>query len=178
MVQPYEIALQKAQKVKLLILDVDGVMTDGRVTFDAQGQEMKTFHVRDGHGIVLAHQANLRSAILSGRASDVVAQRAAELGIDLVFQKVYNKLEVYETLLAQTGLQREETAYIGDDVVDIPVLRQVGFSVAVADAVPEVKEIVDFVTEHKGGEGAVRECIELILRAQGVWSQLIAQYST
>lgn len=176
MAQPYDIAVQKARKVKLFILDVDGVMTDGRIIFDEKGNEIKMFHVRDGHGIVLAHQAKLRSAILTGRASEVVTKRAAELGIELVFQKVYNKLEVFEAILKQTGLPSEEIAYIGDDVVDIPVLRRVGFSAAVADAVVEVKEVVDYVLEREGGKGAVREFIEFILKAQGVWSQLIAQY--
>jgi 3-deoxy-D-manno-octulosonate 8-phosphate phosphatase (KDO 8-P phosphatase) len=169
--------LERARKTRLLMMDVDGVLTDGRIMQDSQGHELKIFDVKDGHGIVMAHRAKLRTAWISGRESETVTHRAKELGIELVFQKIWNKLEVYEKILDATGLTPEETAYIGDDLVDIPLLRRVGLAVAVADAVDEVKAAAHIVTQRPGGQGAVREVIELILRAQGHWDSLIARYT-
>jgi 3-deoxy-D-manno-octulosonate 8-phosphate phosphatase (KDO 8-P phosphatase) len=169
--------LERARKTRLLMMDVDGVLTDGRILQDSQGHELKVFDVKDGHGIVMAHRAKLCTAWISGRESETVTQRAKELGIELVFQKIWNKLEVYEKILEATELTPEETAYIGDDLVDIPLLRRVGLAVAVADAVDEVKAAAHLITQRPGGQGAVREVIELILRAQGHWESLIARYT-
>jgi 3-deoxy-D-manno-octulosonate 8-phosphate phosphatase (KDO 8-P phosphatase) len=169
--------LERARKTRLLMMDVDGVLTDGRIMQDAQGHELKAFDVKDGHGIVMAHRAELRTAWISGRESDTVAHRAKELGIELVFQKIWNKLEIYEKILQATELTHDEVAYIGDDLVDIPLLRRVGLAVAVADAVDEVKAAAHLITQRPGGQGAVREVIELILRAQGRWDGLIARYT-
>jgi len=168
--------LERARKTRLLIMDVDGVLTDGRIIQDGHGHELKVFDVKDGHGIVMAHRAKLRTALISGRGSETITRRAEELGIELVFQKIWNKLEVYEKILVDTELTHDEVAYIGDDLIDIPLLRRVGLAVAVADAVDEVKAAVHLITQRPGGQGAVREVIELILRAQAHWDSLIERY--
>jgi 3-deoxy-D-manno-octulosonate 8-phosphate phosphatase (KDO 8-P phosphatase) len=169
--------VERARKTRLLMMDVDGVLTDGRIIQDSHGQELKVFDVKDGHGIVMAHRAKLQTALISGRESETTVRRAQELGIALVFQKTWNKLEVYEKILADTKYAPDEVAYVGDDLVDIPLLRRVGFAVAVADAVDEVKATAHLITQRPGGRGAVREVIELILRAQGHWDTLIERYT-
>jgi 3-deoxy-D-manno-octulosonate 8-phosphate phosphatase (KDO 8-P phosphatase) len=169
--------LERARRTRLLIMDVDGVLTDGRIIQDSHGHELKVFDVKDGHGIVMAHRAELRTALISGRESETITRRAQELGIELVFQKIWNKLAVYEKILEETKLTHDEVAYIGDDLIDIPVLRRVGLAVAVADAVDEVKSTAHMVTQRPGGQGAVREVIELILRAQGHWDTLLERYT-
>jgi 3-deoxy-D-manno-octulosonate 8-phosphate phosphatase (KDO 8-P phosphatase) len=169
--------LERARKTRLLIMDVDGVLTDGRIIQDSHGHELKVFDVKDGHGIVMAHRAKLRTALISGRESETITRRAEELGIELVFQKIWNKLEVYEKILVDTELTHDEVAYIGDDLIDIPLLRRVGLAVAVADAVDEVKAAAHLITQRPGGQGAVREVIELILRAQDHWDSLIERYT-
>jgi 3-deoxy-D-manno-octulosonate 8-phosphate phosphatase (KDO 8-P phosphatase) len=169
--------LERARKTRLLIMDVDGVLTDGRIIQDGHGHELKVFDVKDGHGIVMAHRAKLRTALISGRESETITRRAEELGIELVFQKIWNKLEVYEKILVDTELTHDEVAYIGDDLIDIPLLRRVGLAVAVADAVEEVKAAAHLITQRPGGQGAVREVIELILRAQDHWDSLIERYT-
>jgi 3-deoxy-D-manno-octulosonate 8-phosphate phosphatase (KDO 8-P phosphatase) len=169
--------VERARKTRLLMMDVDGVLTDGRIMQDSHGQELKVFDVKDGHGIVMAHRAKLQTALISGRESETTVRRAQELGIALVFQKTWNKLEVYEKILADTKYTPDEVAYVGDDLVDIPLLRRVGLAVAVADAVDEVKATAHLITQRPGGRGAVREVIELILRAQGHWDQLIERYT-
>lgn len=169
--------LERARRTRLLMMDVDGVLTDGRIIQDGHGHELKVFDVKDGHGIVMAHRAKLRTALISGRESETVTRRAEELGIELVYQKVWNKLEAYEKILADTALTHSEVAYIGDDLIDIPLLRRVGFAVAVADAVDEVKAAAHLITQRPGGQGAVREVIELILKAQGHWHSLLERYT-
>jgi 3-deoxy-D-manno-octulosonate 8-phosphate phosphatase (KDO 8-P phosphatase) len=159
------------------MMDVDGVLTDGRIWQDSVGREFKTFDVKDGHGIVMAHRARLKTALISGRESESTAQRAKELGIEIVFQKIWNKIEVYERILTEINLAPEQVAYMGDDLIDIPLLRRVGLAVAVADAVDEVKKVAHLVTLRAGGQGAVREVIELILRAQGQWDLLLERYT-
>jgi 3-deoxy-D-manno-octulosonate 8-phosphate phosphatase (KDO 8-P phosphatase) len=168
---------ERARRIRLLMMDVDGVLTDGRIIQDCHGHELKVFDVKDGHGIVMAHRAKLQTALISGRESETITRRAQELGIELVFQKIWNKLEVYERILADTQYTHDEVAYIGDDLVDIPLLQRVGFAVAVADAVDEVKAAAHLVTQRHGGQGAVRELIELILRAQGHWDTLLERYT-
>jgi 3-deoxy-D-manno-octulosonate 8-phosphate phosphatase (KDO 8-P phosphatase) len=169
--------LELARNTRLLMMDVDGVLTDGRIIQDGHGHELKVFDVKDGHGIVMAHRAKLRTALISGRESETITRRAEELGIELVFQKIWNKLEVYEKILVDTELTHDEVAYIGDDLIDIPLLRRVGLAVAVADAVDEVKAAAHLITQRPGGQGAVREVIELILRAQGHWDSLLERYT-
>jgi 3-deoxy-D-manno-octulosonate 8-phosphate phosphatase (KDO 8-P phosphatase) len=166
----------KLAKIKLLLLDVDGVMTDGRIIYDNQGNELKAFDVKDGHGLKMLQRAGIKVGIITGRQSEVVTRRAAELGIDILVQKALNKLEPYQGILAAEGLTDEQVAYVGDDVIDLPILRRVGFSATVADAVPEVLPLVDHVTTRSGGRGAVREICDLLLKASGQWDLLTARY--
>ncbi len=168
--------LEKIRRVKLLILDVDGVLTDGRIIIDDAGLESKQFDVRDGHGLKMLMRCGIAVALLTGRRSRVVEHRAADLGIAQVYQGVWDKAEAFTGILERSTLAPEETAYAGDDVVDVPLLKRVGFSVAVADAVPEARKIVDYVTKRPGGRGAVREVCEIILAAQGRWEEVAARY--
>lgn len=168
--------LNKIRKVKLLILDVDGVMTDGRIIIDDAGIESKHFDVKDGHGLKILMRCNIDVVLLTGRKSHVVDHRAADLGITEVHQGIRNKVEAFVGVLERRKLTPEETAYVGDDVVDIPLLKRVGFAVAVADAVPEVRHVADYVTDRPGGRAAVREVCEVILRAQDRWTDVAARY--
>jgi 3-deoxy-D-manno-octulosonate 8-phosphate phosphatase (KDO 8-P phosphatase) len=167
---------ERLQRIKLLILDVDGVMTDGRIIFDSNGVESKFFNVKDGHGIKMLQRGGIEVGIISGRESQVVTNRAAELGISLVYQKSLDKLTPYNRILADTGLTEEETGFIGDDLIDIPVLKRVGFAAAPADAVAEVLPHVHYVATQGGGWGAVREVCDMILKAQGKWGELTSRY--
>lgn len=167
---------EKLKEIKLLILDVDGVMTDGRIIMDNAGRELKNFDVRDGHGIKMIQRYGIKVAILTGRKSKVVEHRAKDLEIGDVYQKAFNKKEIFEKILLKHNLSDREAAYMGDDIVDIPVLKSVGFSAAVADALDIVKKQVDYVTKNRGGHGAVREVCEMILQAQGKWPEIAARY--
>ncbi len=167
---------EKLKKIKMLMLDIDGVMTDGRIIMDDEGRELKNFNVRDGHGLKVMQRYGIKVAIITGRQSNLVKHRAKDLDIKDVYQKVFNKKEVFEKILKKHKLSPEETAFIGDDIVDIPVLKRVGFSVAVADAVDVVKKQVDYITSHEGGKGAVREVCEMILKAQEKWPEIAARY--
>jgi len=160
----------------LLLLDVDGVLTNGQIIYDGAGNELKMFNVRDGHGLKLLQRAGIRVGIITGRKSDVVVRRAAELGIEILYQGALNKLEPYLEILAQTGLSEEQIAYVGDDLIDLPVLRRVGFSATVADADAEVCRRVDYISGLAGGYGAVREICDLLLKAGGHWEQITARY--
>lgn len=166
----------KLEKIRLLLLDVDGVLTDGRIIYDDQGGETKAFDVKDGHGMKLLQRAGIRIGIITGRQSPVVDRRARELGIDLVYQGAKDKLVPFREILERTGLAAEQVAYVGDDYPDLPVLRQVGFAVTVADALDELKPLVDYVTSRPGGRGAVREVCDLLLRGTGRWEDVSARY--
>ena len=168
--------LARLAKIKLLLLDVDGVMTDGRIIFDSNGVESKFFNVKDGHGIKMLQRAGIEVGIISGRKSQVVANRAAELGISCVVQGALNKLEPYLAILAEKGVSNEQVAFIGDDIIDIPVLRRVGFAAAPADAMPDVLPFAHLVTKNRGGWGAVREVCDLLLRGQGAWDTVTGRY--
>ncbi|MDD5099406.1 MAG: HAD-IIIA family hydrolase [Syntrophales bacterium] len=168
--------LNKIKRVKLLVLDVDGVMTDGRIVMDDAGLESKQFDVRDGHGLKILMRFGIAVVLLTGRRSRVVEHRAADLGITEVHQGVRNKTEIFTEILRRLDISPEETACVGDDLVDIPLFRRSGFSVAVADAVPEARRIADYVTMHGGGRGAVREVCEVILKAQNRWPDVAARY--
>ncbi len=168
--------LSRIRGIKLLILDVDGVMTDGRIIIDDAGLESKQFDVRDGHGLKILMRCGIGVVLLTGRKSRVVDHRAADLGINEVHQGILNKREVLDEILKRRKLSPEEIAYVGDDVIDIPILKRVGFGVAVADACPEATGVADFVTEHPGGRGAVREVCEVILKTQGLWAEVAARY--
>jgi 3-deoxy-D-manno-octulosonate 8-phosphate phosphatase (KDO 8-P phosphatase) len=167
---------EKLKKIKMLILDVDGVMTDGRIIMDDEGRQLKNFDVRDGHGLKIIQRYGIKVVILTGRKSEVVNHRAHDLEIKEIYQGALNKKEVFQKILLKHNLAASAVAFIGDDIIDIPVLRQVGFSVAVADAVDVVKKSVDYVTKHKGGRGAVREICEMILQSQGKWQEIAEKY--
>jgi 3-deoxy-D-manno-octulosonate 8-phosphate phosphatase (KDO 8-P phosphatase) len=171
-----ESLLNKIRKVKLLILDVDGVLTDGRIVIDDAGLESKQFDVRDGHGLKILMRFGIDVVLLTGRRSRVVEHRAADLGITEVHQGILNKAEAFAEILKRRDLSPEAAACVGDDVVDIPILRRAGFSVAVADAVPEARRIADYVTQQGGGRGAVREVCEVILKAQNRWADVAVRY--
>jgi 3-deoxy-D-manno-octulosonate 8-phosphate phosphatase (KDO 8-P phosphatase) len=163
-------------KIQLLALDVDGVLTDGTLIINADGSESKFFNSLDGHGIKMWQRAGLKVALISGRASTPTERRAEQLQIEYVFQDCHYKLPVVEQLLGRLGLSPENMAFIGDDLTDMPVMRYVGFGVAVANAVDEVKQCADYVTTRPGGSGAVREVIEYILKNSGRWQELIKRY--
>jgi 3-deoxy-D-manno-octulosonate 8-phosphate phosphatase (KDO 8-P phosphatase) len=164
------------RRIELLVLDVDGVMTDGSITFTPDGAELKTFHVRDGSAIAMWRKFGRSVAIVSGRSSPAVSIRAAELGIDLVHLGVRDKRAALEDILRATGARAEQACAVGDDLPDLPVLTAVGLPVAVADACIEVRNAAKYVTLTAGGRGAIREVIELILRTQGHWNDLINRY--
>lgn len=167
---------ERLTDIRLLILDVDGVMTDGRIVYDANGVETKFFNVKDGHGIKMVQRAGITVAIISGRQSPVVELRARELGIDTVFQGALDKLGPFEEILARTGLDASHVAFMGDDVIDLPIIRRVGFAAAPCDAVDEVLEAVHFTARNRGGWGAVRELCDLILKGMGRWEEITARY--
>jgi len=169
--------IDSLKKIRLLICDVDGVLTDGSIALSANGNEAKTFHVRDGAGIAYLRQQGIKAAIITGRKSALVSYRAEELKIDDVFQGNLNKLEAYNILKKKYSLKDAEIAVVGDDLADMPILREAGVSFTVADAVPEVKETADYVTEKAGGRGAVREIAEAILTAQGKWQKVLERFS-
>jgi 3-deoxy-D-manno-octulosonate 8-phosphate phosphatase (KDO 8-P phosphatase) len=160
---------ERCQGIEMLLLDVDGVLTDGRIIYDDRGVELKMFHVRDGSALKLWRDANKRVAVISGRKSHAVDVRAAELGLTSVIQGAGDKLEAYCRLLDQADLPPERACVMGDDLPDLPLLERCGLAVAVADACPEAREAADYVTRAPGGRGAVREAIELILGCQGLW---------
>lgn len=167
---------EKMKNIKLLVMDVDGVMTDGRIIMDDDGREIKNFDVRDGHGIKLVQRYGIEVVLLTGRKSEVVKRRASDLGIKEVHQKIFNKKEVFSQILQKNNLDSSRAAFIGDDIIDIPVLKAAGFSVAVSDALDIVKKTADYVTNNKGGRGAVREVCEMLLQAQGRWPEIAAKY--
>jgi len=158
-----KVILEKARRVEFLLLDVDGVMTDGTIYIDADGRETKAFNIYDGSGIHMVRKAGVRVGIITGRQSAIVDFRAQELGIEEVHQRVLDKIKVYDELLRKYDLQDFQMAYIGDDVIDLPILERAGLSVAVPNAHPEVKGRVDWVTQKAGGSGAVREVTDLLL---------------
>ncbi|SFT61811.1 3-deoxy-D-manno-octulosonate 8-phosphate phosphatase (KDO 8-P phosphatase) [Selenomonas sp. GACV-9] len=170
-------ALERAQAVKLIIFDVDGVLTDGGIYIGESGELYKPFFCRDGLGITLAHKAGLKTAIITGRRSAQVAFRAGELHISEVFQGSLDKRAAYRTLKEKLELCDEEIGYIGDDLIDLPIMSQVGLPMAVADAVPEVRQQALLTSGFAGGHGAVRELLEFVLKAQGKWQVLLQDFT-
>ena len=167
---------RRAARVKLLLMDCDGVLTDGRITLIDDGDEEKSFHTRDGHGLVLLHRAGLRSGVISGRTSAAVVRRAGDLGMHFVRQGTWDKVKDFDEILSEAGVGPEEVGYIGDDVTDVPLMRRTGLAVAVADATEETRAAAHYVTKLPGGFGAVREVCELVLKAQGRWAELMKRY--
>lgn len=169
---------RRASRIKLLLMDCDGVLTDGRIQLLDNGDEQKSFHTRDGHGLVLLHRAGLHSGIISGRTSFAVERRARDLGMTYVRQGALNKIEDFEELIAEAGVEESEIAFIGDDVTDIPLMQRAELAVAVSDATGETRAAAHYVTELPGGFGAVREVAEIILKSQGRWLELMRRYIT
>lgn len=169
--------LAKAGRIRLLLFDVDGVLTDGTVIMHADGSESKGFNIRDGAAIVFAQRAGLTVGLLSARSSGATAHRAAQLAVRIVEQGVRSKLKAYEQIARDARLADDEIAYMGDDLLDLPVLGRVGLSAAPADAAADVRGCVDWVSAQAGGRGAVRELIELVLRAQQRWDDVLRQYA-
>jgi 3-deoxy-D-manno-octulosonate 8-phosphate phosphatase (KDO 8-P phosphatase) len=163
---------RKAANIRLLLLDVDGVLTDGRIIIDDRGVETKHFHVRDGQGISLLKRSGIEVGFITGRSSRVVRLRATDLRVTLLFQGVQDKLRVYERIKKKRRLTDAQIAYVGDDIIDLPVLRRVGLAVMVGDGSAELKPLADYVTVARGGMGAVREVAELILKAHNKWSPI------
>ena len=170
--------IRRAKRVKLLLMDCDGVMTDARLWLTPDGDEEKAFHARDGQGISVWHRAGWQSGIISGRASSAVERRAHELKMKYVHQYAKNKIVAFEEIISDAKVSEDECCYIGDDLGDIGLMRRVGLAVAVADAAQDTKDAAHYVTTLDGGKGAVREVIELILKAQGLWDELVAQVTT
>lgn len=162
----------KAAGIKLLLLDVDGVLTDGRIIIDDNGVETKQFDVRDGQGISLLMRAGIDVGFITGRTSRVVDHRARDLGVRLVFQGISDKLSCYDEIKRQLALKDNQIAFVGDDLVDLPVLSRVGLALSVSDGWPELSGAVDYITAAPGGHGAVREVAELLLKSQGKWPKL------
>jgi 3-deoxy-D-manno-octulosonate 8-phosphate phosphatase (KDO 8-P phosphatase) len=166
----------RLKDIRLLLLDVDGVLTDGGIMYDANGVETKVFNVRDGHGIKMLQRHGIEVGIITGRTSVVVDIRAKELGIELVYQGSLKKLESYLDVKLKTGFTDSQIAYVGDDVIDIPVMRRVIFAASPADALNEARSAAHYVTTLAGGKGAVREVCDLILKGRGLWGKIAERY--
>ena len=173
-----EDAYNRAKKIKLIIFDVDGTLTDGGIYIGTNGEIFKAFNCQDGFGIVTAHKLGLKTAIITGRESVITSNRAKELGITAVKQGQMDKRNAYKELKAEFNLRDEEIAYVGDDIIDLPVFVQVGFRAAVGNANIELKERAHFVAKNDGGKGAVREVLEFILKSQGKWAEIVRKYET
>lgn len=171
-----EKAGEKARDIRLIAFDVDGVLTDGKVIYSSSGDEIKSFDIKDGHAMKLAKRAGISIAFITGRTSGVVQQRADELGVKHVYQDAVDKMAALDSLLSETGLTAKEVAFIGDDLIDIPVIQRVGLGCSVSDGVEEVRTRADLVTSAPGGGGAGRELIEFILKAQSLWDDVISKY--
>ena len=172
-VSKMDVLKRKLKKIRMLVVDVDGVLTDGGIVLGSNGQEFKVFDVQDGMGITLARMGGVKIGIITGRESEAVAVRAQELHCDALYQGSSNKLEAYREVLGHYDYRDEDVCYVGDDVLDISVMGRVGVAVAVANARPEVKKVADYVTKKRGGKGAVREIVELILKSQGKWKTVL-----
>jgi len=173
---PTRTLIAKLKKVRLFICDVDGVLTNGTVLM-GDGKEYKSFNIQDGLGLLLLMRNDIKVGWVSNRPSPVTQQRAAELGIDYLVQGKGNKVEEIEALLAREGFKWADVCYLGDDVVDLGALKRAGAAVAVANAIDEAKKLADYVTEARGGEGAVREVVKLVLSAQGKWQEIIKHFT-
>lgn len=168
--------LERASRVSVLLVDVDGVLTDGRIVYADYGDELKCFDVQDGAGLVFWDRVGLRSALITARRSRLLKRRAKEMRVTVLVQGALLKLPAYERLLKRLRVDAEQVCAIGDDLMELPILRRVGFAVAVPNAVDEVKAVCHYVTRRPGGRGAVREVVDLILKAKGLWNQVLQRY--
>lgn len=167
---------ERVRRIRLVIVDNDGVLTDGRIVYGDHGDEIKFFDVQDGFGLVMLRRAGFQTVMISARKSAVNIRRAKEMQVTKIYQNAFDKLKVFNQVLKTFKLTPEEICFVGDDLIDIPVLRRVGFAVAVQNAVPEVKKEAHWVTERSGGRGAVREVADLILKSRGQWAEVTARY--
>ena len=167
---------ERAKKIKILIMDVDGVLTDGKFYYGNYGDELKAFDIQDGFGLTLLHRAGIKTIIITAGNSKIVTRRAKHLRITKVYQKAYKKLKTYEKILKKFKVSNEEVCYIGDDLIDIPILKRVGLAVCVPNAREELKSLVHYITNSRGGEGAVREIAEILIKAQGKWETVTKPY--
>ena len=170
--------LQRASHISMLLLDVDGVLTDGRIVYAEYGDELKFFDVQDGAGLVFWNRMGLKSALITSRKSKLLKRRAKEMRVDFLAQGALLKLPVYEKLLKRFRITDEQVCAIGDDLMELPILRRVGLAVAVPNGVDEVKQVSHYLTQRPGGRGAVREVVEIILKAKGLWDQLMHRYQS
>jgi 3-deoxy-D-manno-octulosonate 8-phosphate phosphatase (KDO 8-P phosphatase) len=167
--------VRKIEKVRIILMDVDGVMTDGGLFYGNQGEEIIKFNIQDGFGIRMARLAGLKTGLITGRHSEAVSRRARELKIDMVIQGVYHKLPAYLEILKSTGYTDNDVCYIGDDLLDLDIMERAGLAVAPSDGRNEIRQIADFITEEPGGRGAVRKVIETVIKGQGKWDEVIKQ---
>ncbi|MDD5005183.1 MAG: HAD hydrolase family protein [Candidatus Omnitrophica bacterium] len=167
---------ERARKIKLLILDVDGVLTDGRIIYDSKGRDLKLFDVHDGLGVYLLYRMGIKTILITAKGSKAIKPRARDMHVDKVYENIFPKTKIYENILSDYGVTDAEVCFVGDDLVDLCILKKVGFPVAVFNACPEVKEISSYVTQKKGGRGAVREVAEFILKSQDRWQEALKIY--
>ena len=170
--------LEKAKKIKVLLLDVDGVLTDGRIIYDSGGRDMKFFDVHDGMGVHLLHKAGIPTILITAKGSRAIKPRAKDMQVDMVFENISPKSKVLERILKKYGVTKEEVCFAGDDLVDLCLMKRVGLPVAVCNAAVEIKRAARYITVKQGGRGAVREIAELLLKAQGKWEGLLAHYDS
>ena len=174
--QQFQQHIEKLERIRLLLLDVDGVMTDGSIVYGAEGQEIKRFYVRDGLGLRLVMRAGIKVGVVTGRQSEALMHRCRDLGIGLIYAGVSDKAAQLDRIVAQTAVQAENIAFAGDDLVDLPLMRRIGLSIAVADAHEIVKAHADLITTAPGGAGAVREICEALLKSQGRWESILKEF--
>lgn len=167
---------ERLKKIKLLILDVDGVLTDGRIIYDSEGKDLKFFDVSDGLGVYLLKKANIKTVLVSAKSSKTIRYRAQDMGIKDIFEDVVFKKEIYEKLLHKFSVKEEEVCVVGDDLLDLGIMSKAGLAVAVANAAEEIKKQAHYITKREGGRGAIREIAEMILKAQGKWQELLRLY--
>ena len=166
---------ERAKRIKLLILDVDGVLTDGRIIYDNFGDELKCFNVQDGFGMTILYKAGIKSVIITAKKTKIVKRRADEMKVAALYSN-HKKLEIYRKVVKRFRVKDENVCFMGDDLLDLPIIKRVGFAVAPPDAVGEVKKYAHYITQKEGGKGAVRELIEIILKSQGLWEKTISLY--
>jgi len=169
--------IEKAKKIKLLILDVDGVLTDGKIIYDSEGRDLKFFDVHDGLGVYLLKKAGVLTILITARGSKAIRPRAVDMQVEEIFEDIENKGKLLDKISKKYKLNNSQICFVGDDLVDISIMKKVGLSVAVRNACPEIKRISDYITKKEGGKGAVREIAEIILKAKGKWQELVSLYS-
>ena len=169
--------IDKAKKIKLLLLDVDGVLTDGRIVYDSHGRDMKFFDVHDGLGVYILKKAGIPTILITAKGSRAIRPRARDMEVETVYENISPKTKVLDKILKKYNVSSEEVCFVGDDLVDLCLMQSVGFPIAVLNAAAEIKQVADYITEREGGRGAVREVAELILKSQGRWDEAILSYN-